>query len=162
VVHTTHVPVFFGLKNAIGYLWRMQDDEFVRCNEDTSTTHLVAPSIYGTWTIGNETGMVAYSTSPTNGYGYVSAVAYTNLENFPTQFGGSSGTYYGSHFWNNSGATSGFRLVIRGCNAGDGSHAGLSAVSVDYVVSTARAALGVPLCEADDEWPVEPTYAAAA
>jgi hypothetical protein len=162
VVHTTHVPVFFGLKNAIGYLWRMQDDEFVKVNEDTSVTHLVAPSIYGTWTIGDETGMVAYSTSPTKCEGWVKTVSYDNLENFPTQVGASASTYHGSYLWNTSGATSGFRLVLRCCVADDGSPAGSSAVTVDNVVSSASVSFGVLLCEAAEDWPVEPTYAAAA
>jgi hypothetical protein len=35
-------------------------------------------------------------------------------------------------------------------------------VSVDYAVSHAHVYLGAPLCEAEDEWSVEPVYAEAA
>ncbi len=162
-VYTAPVPVFFGLKNAHGYLWRLQDDEFAKVNADTSVTHLVAPSIYGTWTIGVETGMVAYSTSPTqvNG-GYIKAVSFDHLENFPTQVGGSASTYHCDAFWNTSGLTSGFRLVLRGCSAHHGSLSGLSDVNVDNAVSNSDVSIGSLLCEAEEEWSVEPVYAAAA
>ena len=158
-VYTAPVPVFFGLKNPHGYLWRHQDDEFVRVNADTTTTHLVAPSIYGNWTIGVETGMKAYSTSPANGSGYIKALSYDNLEIFPTQLGGSESTYHCDCFWNASGAVSGFRLVLRGCSAFDGAPSGPAAVIVNNAVSYAYVYLGSPLCEAEEEWSVEPVYA---
>lgn len=121
------------------------DDEFVRCNADTSVTHLVAPSIYGTWTIGNETGMTAYSTSPTKGEGYIKTLSYDNLENFPTQTGGSASTYHCDYFWNNSNATSGFRLCLRGCNANNGAQSGPAALNVNNAVSDANVNWGSPL-----------------
>ena len=155
------VPVFFGLKNPFGHLWRQMDDEFVRCNEDTSTTHLVAPSIYGNWTIGNEAGMVAYSTSPTRCEGYIKQLSYDNLENFPTQTGASSSTYHCDYFWNTSGGTSGFRLCLRGCAASDGVLSGSAALSVNAAVSSAPVSWGSPLCEAEEEWTVVPEYASA-
>jgi hypothetical protein len=161
-VYTAPIPVFFGLKNLHGYLWRQQDDEFARVNEDTSVTHLVAPSIYGEWTTGDETGMLALSTSPTKCSSYIKTVSYDNLENFPTQVGGSETTYHCDYFWNNSGVTSGFRLVRRGCTADSGSYSGLSDVSVSFAVSYANVDIGAPLCEAEDEWSVEPVYAEAA
>ena len=160
VIYTAPVPVFFGLKNLFGYLWHHQDDEFVRCNENQTRTHLVAPSIYGTWTIGNEEGMVAYSNSP-DSEGYIKAISYDHLENFPTQVGGSASTYHCDYFWKDS-STSGFRLVLRGCDARNGSHAGSSAVNVYSAVSHSHAYIGSPLCEAEEEWPLEPVYAEAA
>ena len=161
-VFTTHVPVFFGLKNPFGYLWHHQDDEFGRVNEDTSITHLVAPSIYGTWTIGNETGMIAYSTSPTQGEGYIKEMSYDHLEIFPTMLGATASTYHCDYFWNTSGATSGFRLVLRGCPAIDGDSAGSGAVNVHNEVSSSHANIGSPLCEAVEEWSLTPVYAPAA
>ena len=158
-VYTAPVPVFFGLKNPHGYLWRHQDDEFVRVNADTTMTHLVAPSIYGNWTIGVETGMKAYSTSPANGSGYIKALSYDNLEIFPTQLGGSESTYHCDHFWNTIEAVSGFRLVLRGCYADDGARSGPADVNVHSAVSNAYVYLGSPLCEAEEEWSVEPVYA---
>ena len=137
------------------------DDEFVRCNEDTSTTHLVAPSIYGNWTIGNEAGMVAYSTSPTKCEGYIKQLSYDNLENFPTQTGASSSTYHCDYFWNTSGGTSGFRLCLRGCLADHGVPSGSAALTVNSAVSSANVLWGSPLCEAEEEWTVVPEYASA-
>ena len=155
------VPVFFGLKNPFGHLWRQMDDEFVRCNEDTSVTHLVAPSIYGTWTIGNEAGMVAYSTSPTRTEGYIKTLSYDNLENFATQVGATSATYHCDYFWNTSGATSGFRLCLRGCFAHHGVRSGSAALTVSPAVSAANVYWGSPLCEAAEEWSIVPVYASA-
>ncbi len=160
-IYTAPVPVFFGLKNAFGYLWRHEDDEFAKANADSSMIHLVAPSIYGTWTIGVETGMVAYSTMPAGNF-YIKSVSYDHLENWPTQSGGSASTYHCDHCWNGSGITSGFRLVLRGCNAYHGAAAGSSDVSVYDAVSSARVNIGSPLCEAEEEWSLDPVYAAAA
>ena len=161
-VYTAPVPVFFGLKNPHGYLWRQQDDEFVRANEDTTMTHLVAPSIYGSWTIGVETGMKAYSTSPAKGEGYIKTLSYDHLEIFATQLGGSASTWHCDYFWNTSVAVSGFRLVLRGCTADVGARSGSSDVHVSRAVSAAHVSWGSPLCEAEEEWPVEPVYAEGA
>ena len=162
VIYTAPVPVFFGLKNPHGYLWRLQDDEFCQVNEDTSMTHLVAPSIYGTWTCGVATGMVAKSKSPTQGEGYIKKISYDNLELFPTQIGASESTYHCDYFWNTSGATSGFRLVLRGCCANYGGRSGPFVVSVNYAVTDSFVSLGSPLCEAAEEWPLDPVYAEVA
>lgn len=159
---TVSVPVFFGLKNAYGYIWRHQDDEFFQVNADKSLTHLVAPSIYGSWTIGNATGMVAYSTTPGYGDGFIKTVSYDHLEMCPTQTGGSESTYHCDRFYNTSNETSGFRLVLRGGSARHGAAAGLVSVDGGDAVSGSYAILGSPLCEAAEEWSVEPVYAAAA
>ena len=63
-VYNAKIPCFFGYKNGFGNLWRMMDDEFCQVNSDKTMIHLVAPSIYGSWTIGNATGMKALSKSP--------------------------------------------------------------------------------------------------
>ena len=161
VYYTAPVPVFFGLKFPSGYIWRMMDDEFGQVNEDTSITHLVAPSIYGTWTVGDATGMVAYSTSPTQGSGYIKKLSRDNCELWCTQIGATETTYETSHFWNTSGAVSGFRLCLRGGNANNGGRCGLSALSVNDAVSYASVSYGSSLCEAEEDWPVEPVYIAA-
>ena len=162
VIYTAPVPVFFGLKNPHGYLWRLQDDEFCQVNEDTSMTHLVAPSIYGTWTCGVATGMVAKSKSPTQGEGYIKKISYDNLELFPTQIGASESTYHCDYFWNTSGATSGFRLVLRGCSADFGGRSGPFDVNVLNAVTYSHVYIGSPLCEAAEEWPLDPVYAEVA
>lgn len=159
---TVKIPCFFGYKHGLGYLWRMMDDEQCQVNADKSMTHLVAPSIYGDWTIGSATGMKAYSHSPGKGEGYVTRLAMTNLENFPTVLGGTESTFWTSYFWNNSDATSGFRLCLRGGSASDGGRCGLSALGVLSAVSGALVYFGAALCEAASEWSVEPVYYEAA
>ena len=157
--YTAQVPVFFGLKNPFGYLWRLMDDEFVRINSDKTATHLVAPSLYGTWTVGNETGMKAYSTSPGQGESYIKKLSDEHLENFCTATGGSSTTYYCDYFWNTSGAISGFRVCLRGGGAYSGARCGLSTLFVYNAVSSAYAYWGSPLCEAESDWSVDAVYA---
>lgn len=137
------------------------DDEFVRVNEDTTVTHLVAPSIYGSWTVGNATGMIAYSTSIKKGEGWATMLSMDNLENFPTAVGGSQTTYWCAYYWNTSGATSGFRLCLRGGGVSNGGQCGLSSLNDYYDVSVASVNYGAALCEAVEEWPVEPVYVAA-
>ena len=103
--------------------------------------------------------MVALSTSPTNISSYIKQLSYNHLELFPTVVGGSPSTYYADNLWNASGSASGFRLVLRGAAAGSGSYAGAFAVAVDVAVSYASADFGSPLCEAAEEWPLDPEYA---
>ena len=161
-VYTAPIPSFFGLKNLHGYLWRLPDDEFVRVNADTSTTHLVAPSVYGSWTIGVEEGMVALSTSPTKCDSYIMQVSYDHLENFPTRVGASSSTGHCDKFWNTSGATSGFRLLLRGCSADHGVNSGPSDVYVSVAVSSSSVHIGALLCEVTEDWPLDPVFAEVA
>lgn len=159
---TVKIPSFFGYKNGFGYLWRMPDDEQCQVNADKTMTHLVAPSIYGTWTLGSATGMKAYSKSPGKGEGYITRLAMTNLENFATQLGGTESTYWTSYFWNTSDATSGFRLCCRGGSASYVGPCGLSSLYVYVGVSDSSVHFGAALCEAASEWSVEPEYYEAA
>lgn len=158
VVYTAKIPCFFGYKNGFGNLWRMMDDEQVQCNADTSVTHLVAPSIYGTWTLGKADGMIAYSKSITKGEGFVKELCMDHLENFPTSVGATVSTYWTSYFWNTSGEKSGFRCCLRGALANNGGLCGLSTLGVNNAVSVSYADYGAALCEAASEWSVEPTY----
>ena len=123
----------------------MMDDEQVQCNDDTSVTHLVAPSIYGTWTLGKADGMIAYSKSITKGEGYVKELCMDHLENFPTSVGATESTYWTSYFWNTSGEKSGFRCCLRGAYANGGGLCGLSALYVNLAVSVSSASFGAAL-----------------
>lgn len=144
-VYNAKIPCFFGYKNGFGNLWRMMDDEFCQVNSDKTMTHLVAPSIYGSWTIGNATGMKTLSKSPGGGEGYIKTLSMEHLENFCTQIGATESTYSTGYFWNTSNATSGFRLCLRGGSAGYGGRCGLSALSVDYAVSDSNVDCGAAL-----------------
>ena len=162
VAYNAKVASFFGLRHKQGgYMWLHTDDEQVQCNADASVTHLMAPSIYGTWTIGSAAGMTAYS-SIAKGEGYITRLSLHHFENFATQTGGSESTYWTSYIWNTSGATSGFRVCLRGASAFDGGQCGSSALDVSDVVSSADVIYGAALCEAASEWPLEPEYYAAA
>ena len=161
-VYNAKIPCFFGYKNGFGHLWRMMDDEFCQVNSDMTMTHLVAPSIYGSWTIGNATGMKALSKSPGGGEGFIKTWSMEHLENFCTQIGATESTYSTSYFWNTSKATSGFRLCLRGGYAGYGGRCGLSSLSVYSAVSGSGVDYGAALCEAASEWSLEPVYYEAA
>lgn len=161
VRYAAPVPVFFGLKNPFGHLYRLMCDEQFQANADTSLMHLVLEKIHGdAWTLGNAAGFKAYSTTPAQGEGDVKTMSLDNLEMCPTSVGASSSTYWCDHFYNTSGVTEGFRLVARGGFANNGAHAGLACVHGSYAVSTATAYYGAALCEVAEEWSVEPKYAA--
>ena len=162
VVYDAQIPSFFGYKHMHGSLWRIQDDEFGRCNADTTITHMVAPSIYGSWTLGVDEGMVALSTCPPKGEGYIKRMSYDHLEGYPTEFGGTESQYFGAYLWNNSGSTSGSRVLCRGCHAGNSGPSGASAVHLYNAVSLSDVSYGSLLCEAVEEWPIEPVFAEAA
>ena len=83
-------------------------------------------------------------------------------ENFPTKKGGTESTYWTSYFWNTSGATSGFRLCLRGGSASVGGQCGLSTLDVGDAVSASNVLFGAALCEAASEWSLEPVYYEAA
>ena len=85
-----------------------------------------------------------------------------HLENFCTQIGATESTYSTCYFWNTSGATSGFRLCLRGGYAYNGGQCGLSTLSVFYAVSDYSVNCGAALCEAASEWSIEPVYYEAA
>ena len=55
----------------------------------------------------------------------------------------------------------GFRLCLRGGTVYVGGRCGLSSLSDDSGVSVASVNCGAALCEAVEEWPVEPVYVAA-
>ena len=155
--YTAPVPVFCGLKHPFGHIWKIMTDECYRANADTSLTHLVATSLLGSgWTLADETGMTAYSTSPAAD-GWIKTVSLEHLELVPTSVGGSETTYYCDYFWHGS-ATSGLRWLCRGGVAHTGSRDGLSCVVGSDAVTDADASCGSPLCEIAEEWPLEPKY----
>lgn len=143
-VFTAKVPVFFGLKNFFGYIWRVSEDELGEANADKSMKHWVTPSIYGTYTYGSTAGMVLKSTSPIAS-GFIIKMSYENLEMWPTQLGGTESTYQSDYFWNNGNVTSGFRAVFRGANTNNGGNAGCGAVNVNNAPTNANANIGSPL-----------------
>ena len=155
--YVANVPVFFGLKNFFGYIWRVSEDELGEANADKSMKHWVTPSIYGTYTYGATAGMVLKSTSPIAS-GFITKMSYDNMEMWPTQSGGSESTYQCDYFWNNGNVTSGFRAVFRGASTGSGGYAGCGAVSVDNAPTHAFADLGSPLCDFAEEFPLVPEY----
>ena len=157
-VFTANVPVFFGLKNFFGYIWRVSEDELAEANADKSMKHWIIPSIYETYTYGSTSGMSLKSTSPASSGSYIKKMSRDNLEMWPTEVGGSESTYEADYFWNGSGITSGFRAVFRGASTDSGGYAGCGAVSVSGAVTYANASIGSPLCEFAEEFALEPEY----
>ena len=157
-VFTAKVPIFFGLKNFFGYIWRVSEDELAEANADKTMKHWVTPSIYGTYTYGSTTGMVLKSTAPTYSGGWTKRMSYDGLEMWPTEVGGSDSTYQCDYYWNGSNITSGFRAVLRGASTSSGVHAGCGAVYVYDACTTADANLGSPLCDFAEEFSLKPEY----
>lgn len=156
VHHAAPVPVFFGLKNMFGHLYRMCTDEQFAVNEDTTLTHLVAEKIFTPYSLGVTDGFKAYSKTPAQGNNYIKRASFHNLELMGTEFGGTSSTYLCDQLYNTSGLTSGFRAVFRGGYGFNSANAGLACVYGDSALSSATASYGSALCEAEEEWSVEP------
>ena len=89
--------------------------------------------------------MKAYSTSIKKGEGWATMLSMDNLENFPTAIGGSQTTYWCAYYWNTSGATSGFRLCLRGGSVSNGGLCGLSTLVDSTAVSRVPACSAAPL-----------------
>jgi hypothetical protein len=155
--YTAPVPCLFGLKNFFGYISRESEDEIGEVNSDKTMVHLVTPSVYGTYTYGSTTGMVKKGTAPA-GAGYMKSRSMDGMECYPTELGGTETTYYGDYLWNNSGSTSGHRIVLRGAGTNYFGYAGASTVSVNQIIGYSNTGVGAPLCEFAGDWPIEPTY----
>ena len=106
--------------------------------------------------------MKALSKSPGGSEGFIKTLSMEHLENFTTAVGATESTYWTTYFWNTSGATSGFRLCLRGANANNGGRCGLSTLYVNRAVSAYNVIFGAALCEAASEWSLEPVYYEAA
>lgn len=145
VVYTAKISSFFGYLGFNKGLWSLIEDAVGKVNADTTITHMMAPSLYGDWTLSTGAGMVEKSVSPPYSGGWIKRVSYENFELWPTEVGGGPGTWNPDWFWNTSGLTSGFRLVLRGCNANNGGNSGPYDVNVNNGVTNSNVNIGSPL-----------------
>ena len=167
LLQTMNCHCFFGLKNGLGgIMWRMMTDELLQNNEDKSQSHYYANHIWKVngsyeYSIGdNVNGMTKGATLPgkeSAAWDYITRVALQHLELVPIAVGGSSTTRHADGYYNPA-QTSGFRLVLRSGSLDAGDLCGLSLVRGYSGVSTSNAHLGSSLCEAAEEWEVEPEY----
>jgi hypothetical protein len=167
VLQTMQCYSFFGHKNALGcIMWRMMTDELLRCNADTSQTHLIAEKILqvgGSWTYtisDSAEGFTEGATGPTiaaAGWSYITRIQAKRLELFPLAVGGDSNTRFSDGYYNPA-AESGFRLVLRSGHLGYGGLCGPSLVSGSDGVGVTWVSCGSSLCEVTEEWSVEPEY----
>lgn len=158
---------FFGLKNGMGgVMYRMMTDELLVNQEDKSQKHYIAKHL---WKVNGSyeysiaesiTGFMEGGTLPAKesaAWDYITKVAVNLLQLTPTEVAGSSTTRFADGYYNPA-QTSGFRLVLRSGDLGDGGRCGLACVSGSSGVSYAFVSYGSSLCETAEEWSVEPEY----
>ena len=99
VIYTAPVPVFFGLKNPYGYLYRFNAGIKVYTSPEKTIAY-VAPSMYGynRQAYGDAEGMVKAAELPGQ-YGYIKRLSMHLLCGLPTELGASDATFYCDHFW---------------------------------------------------------------
>ena len=153
---TVKVPVFFGLKNMFGYLWRQERGKTFSCNADTSRDLYVIPKMHTEININTLDGFIRIGTTPT-AQGYIKALMMQNLSHFCIETGGSSATYYADQYYQDS-ATSGLRLSLLGGSASNGGSAGPEYSFASNAVTSATASNGSPLCESSENWDTTPLW----
>lgn len=110
------VPVFFGLVNPFGHLWRVVAGKVFDIGAEKSLAY-VAPSLYAghSWT--DVSSMLLAAEMPRT-EGYIKAFSNNLLVNVPTAVGATAATWFCDYFWTNVATHSGFRLSLVGGRAG--------------------------------------------
>lgn len=162
-LYTAPVPVFFGLKNAFGYLGRWERGSVINKKSDGSGDTYVATNMYPSFNPNSLTGLIKTGTVPAAAVAsqaeFIKTVNMLNLQNLPTVTGGTEITYFSDAFYNDN-ATSGLRIPFRGGTATNGGTAGFEFVYVDTAASNAYVSAGSPLCFSEADWSTVPFYVA--
>ena len=136
------VPVFFGLKNPFGHIWKIVNGEVVDAGAEKTTVY-VARSLYTGCNVNTIEGLIKAAELPRT-EGYVKKVSMYLLNGFPTEVGGSPSTYYCDYFWTNAQTSQGLRARLVGAIAG--ATAGAFGSFVYDAWTHARTAVSSPLC----------------
>jgi hypothetical protein len=150
------VPVFFGIKNPFGYLWRQQRGIIASKNADGSADVYVAPKLHSTYDMKSLEGLVKAATIP-NGNGYIKHLSMNRLSHVPTVIGGTESTYYADRLTIND-AASALSVPLLGGYTAYGSASGLESLYVNSGSSSASN-YNSPLCEAAENWDTTPFLA---
>lgn len=158
-VYTANVPVWFGLKNFVGYLGRWERGKLISKNPDGSADIYVLPKLHSAYSMNSLSGLKKVATAPAaavaSQWEFITRLSMLNLCHTPTVTGGTESTYYCDGYYNDN-AVSGLRVPCVGGNANAGGNGGLESLNVIYGVSASFAYYGSPLCEAAEDWDTTP------
>ena len=138
------VPVFFGLKNPFGHIWKIVNGEVVDAGAEKTTVY-VARSLYTGCNVSTIEGLIKAAELPRT-EGYIKKVSMYLLNGLPTEVGGSPSTYYCDYFWTNAQASQGLRARLVGASAHNGANAGAFYSNVYGTWTAANATVSSPLC----------------
>jgi hypothetical protein len=159
-----NIPCFYGLKNFYHYIYLMMHGCNAVCNSDYTQT-IYAQKIWTKDAVVTDTvtGMeqvgIVPATSAAWTWIFGKVMNLQHLIMFPTEFGGSSSTYYCDGYVNDH-ATSGVRGLLALGTAGYGDYAGSGCLGVGDGPSYANARCGGAVCEAEEDWKMEPVWQA--
>ena len=144
VRYAAKVPVFFGLKNLYGHIYRIVRGIIINAGAD-KTEGYVAPSLYASYNDASLDGMIKACELPRS-EGYIKRVSMNKLAMLPTEVGASASTYFADYFYTNAASSQGFRCRLAGSNALAGANAGSSYTNSYNAVTHASANVSAPLC----------------
>ena len=156
-----NIPCFFGLKNFYHYMWQMYHGCNITYNSD-KTINVYAQKVWNSETVQTDTttGMKNIGSIPSassESWNYGKKMNLDNMLMFPTEFGGSSSTYYCDGFYH-AAITSGLRGLLGLGYAHNGGGAGVGCLSGNSAPSYTGAHNGAALCEAEEDWNTEPFW----
>ena len=144
VRYAAKVPVFFGLKNLYGHIYRIVRGIIINAGAD-KTEGYVAPSLYASYNDASLDGMIKACELPRS-EGYIKRVSMNKLAMLPTEVGASASTYFADYFYTNAASSQGFRCRLAGSDANAGATAGSSCTHSYNAVTNAIANVSAPLC----------------
>ncbi|MGN0227487.1 MAG: hypothetical protein ACI4AI_05430 [Paludibacteraceae bacterium] len=154
VFYSAPVPVFFGLKNWYGHLWRGKNRIVAVKQSDMSYKFYVAKSSLTEWNYQDIDNMIevgSWLPSTPGSWNYIKELNYTGLAGMPSVDGASSSTYHADGCYGDT-STSGFRSPLGSGSANSGGYAGLVCFYGGTAPSVAAARLSSPLCECAEDF----------
>lgn len=143
-VYAAKIPVFFGLKNFYGHLYRGVRGLVINAGAEKTEVY-VAPSLYGDYNDASVAGLLKATECPRT-EGYITKISMNRLCAVPTATTGSASTYYADYFYTNANSSQGLRVRLAGGSASAGTHAGASYTNSTYASSNAYSNVSSPLC----------------
>jgi hypothetical protein len=142
-LYVAPVPVFFGLVNPFGHLWRVVAGQVFDIGAEKSLAY-VAPSLYAGFSWTDLTGLTFAAEMP-RASGYIKKFSNNLLAGVPTETAATAATWYCDYFYTDPATYSGVRLRLVGGSAYRGTGAG-AFCTASYGAATTDANVSSPLC----------------
>lgn len=153
VYYAAPVPVFFGLKNPFGHIWKIVSGEVVDAGAEITSVY-VAKSLYAGCDVTTTAGMIKAAELPRS-EGWVKKVSMYLLNGLPTEVGGSPSTYYCDYFYTSAKTSQGLRARLVGASAYYGAIAGAFCSYVIGAWTIATTTVSSPLCYFEEDVQME-------